>query len=172
MVCYCVGNIFFLEQNSCLVDNELMAYDPDNQYRCSIIRTKAMSADDLLPSYAKIIDSICPIEAEKFPECFNRELEKILPGLEEHTYNNHRTETVGKLFGMYYEKEQWVHCSQHTEKLLKDGDQPAFFKDICFKLQFPNGMDSSQNIEKKVRDGLRLRPCIYLIKFLQICTPI
>ena len=144
-------------------------YNPDNQYRYTIIRTRAMSnMDDLLPSYAKIINSICPIETTKFPEHFNRELEKILPGLEEKTYDNHRTE-MGKLFGIYYEKEQWIHCSSHTEKLLKDGDHPAFFKDICFKLQFPNGMDSVKNIKTRVNDGLSLRPCVYLIQFLKIC---
>ena len=31
-------------------------------------------------------------------------------------------------------------------RILEDSDHSAFFKDVCFKMQFPNGMDKSSTI--------------------------
>jgi hypothetical protein len=147
-----------------------MSYNPDNQYRCAIIRGKAKSViDDLLPVYAEILNTICPIETSKFPALFNQKLSKVIPMAEEKTLNNHRTEIVGKLFGMYYECEEKTFSSEHTNRLVEDEDQPAFFKDICFKIQFPNGMESTKTIKEKLSSNLKLRPCIYLVQFLKLC---
>ncbi len=40
-------------------------YNPDIQYRCTIIRGKSISRmDDYLPIYAEILNEICPISAK------------------------------------------------------------------------------------------------------------
>lgn len=145
-----------------------MSFNPDKQYRCTIIRGKAKNdLDNLLPAYAQILEKICPCSDTHFEQDFNRELKRILPVSTEKTLSNHRTEIVGKLFGMYYrDTDENIQVSQRTDKLLKDGDQPAFFKDICYKLQFPNGMDKPQKLLRDVTHNLRIRQCVYLIGLL------
>jgi hypothetical protein len=145
-----------------------MTFNPDNQYRCAIIRGRTKNEmDNLLPAYAQILGKICPCRRADFKEQFDGELKKILHKYDEKTLNNHRTETVGKLFGMYYVDEgEIVQISERTEKLLEDGDQPAFFKDMCYKLQFPSGMDKPQKLLRDVRHNLRIRQCVYVICLL------
>ena len=117
-------------------------YDHTRQYRCTIIRGKSQKEmDDLLPAYALVIDEICPCTHEDFEESFNNAFKRFLPESEriKKTLDNHRTEISGKLFGMYYFAEDgMVYESERTAKFLVDNDQPAFFKDICYKMQFPN----------------------------------
>lgn len=118
-------------------------YDCTRQYRCTIIRGKSQKEmDDLLPAYAKVIDEICPCDANEFEKMFNDAFMRFLPAEErvKKTLDNHRTEISGKLFGMYYfSKDGKVYEAERTQKYLEDNDQPAFFKDICYKMQFPNG---------------------------------
>lgn len=146
-----------------------MSYNPDNQYRCTIIRGKAKNAmDNLLPAYAHILEAICPCSQEEFPALFNRELKRILPAAIQKTLSNHRTEIAGKLFGMYYRDDSGiVYISQRTQKLLKDNDQPAFFKDICYKFQFPNGMDKITKIRKDIENGINIRQGAYILETLK-----
>lgn len=145
-----------------------MSYDPENQYRCTIIRGKTKNAmDDLLPAYAHILGGICPCSKEEFPSLFNRELGRILPAATAKTLSNHRTEIAGKLFGMYYHDDNGVvHVSQRTQKLVRDNDQPAFFKDMCYKFQFPNGMDKVTKITRDIKNGINIRQCAYLLEVL------
>lgn len=145
-----------------------MTYNPENQYRCTIIRGKAKNAmDDLLPAYASILDSICPCPENQFPLSFNRELARILPGFTPKTLNNHRTEIAGKLFGMYYTNDDnVVQTSQRTKKLLSDNDQPSFFKDLCYKFQFPNGMDKINKIRQDISNKISIRQCAYIMEAL------
>ncbi|MCD5414096.1 MAG: DUF3883 domain-containing protein, partial [Clostridiales bacterium] len=90
-----------------------------------------------------------------------------LPNASVKTLDNHRTEIVGKLFGMYYiVEEENVYTSERTLKLIEDNDQPAFFKDMCFKIQFPNGMDKSTTIIERVNNSIFVRPCSLILKIL------
>lgn len=147
-----------------------MSYNPDNQYRCHIIRGRAKNRmDNLLPAYAQILERVCPCSGADFKELFNKELQKILPVSTDKTLSNHRTEIVGKLFGMYYvDHDGYVDISQRTEKLLRDGDQPAFFKDMCNKMQFPNGMDKPQKLLRDVSHKLNIRQCAYILELLKL----
>lgn len=80
-------------------------YDHTKQYRCTIIRGKSQKEmDDMLPAYAKVINEICPCNAEEFEAKFNNSFQLYLPESErvKKTLDNHRTEISGKLFGMYY----------------------------------------------------------------------
>lgn len=147
-------------------------YDHTRQYRCTIIRGKSQDEmDDLLPAYAKVINEICPCAASDFEEQFNQTFMRYLPESDrtKKTLDNHRTEISGKLFGMYFFAEDgMVYESERTQKFLADNDQPAFFKDICYKMQFPNGSQKSNTIQERTRDGICIRPNAFLLKLLLI----
>ena len=148
-------------------------YQHDHQYRCTIIRGKSQKEiDDLLPAYALIISDICPCSKDTFDIQFNEKLKKYLPADKQmdKTLNNHRTEIAGKLFGMYYASSQdddaIVYPSERTLKYLEDNDQPAFFKDVCYKMQFPNGMSKPKNALEVIRSDVSIRQYCYLLKVL------
>lgn len=83
--------------------------------------------------------------------------------------DNHRTEIAGKLFGMYFfDQNNIVYSSERTLKFLKNEDQPDFFKDICLKFQFPNGMDSVNNILKKTSENISIRQFSFILELLII----
>lgn len=148
-------------------------YNHTRQYRCTIIRGKSQKEmDDLLPAYAKVIDEICPCEQSEFESKFNHSFQRFLPESEriKKTLDNHRTEISGKLFGMYFFADDgMVYESERTSKYLEDNDQPAFFKDICYKMQFPNGMQKvSTTVAKRVDDEICIRPFAFVLKLLLI----
>ena len=147
-------------------------YDHTKQYRCTIIRGKSQKEmDDLLPAYALVIDEICPCSVDEFDTQFNNAFQRFLPESEriKKTLDNHRTEISGKLFGMYYKSDDgMVYESQRTLKFLEDNDQPAFFKDVCYKMQFPNGMDKSQTVQARVAEEINIRPNSFVLKVLQL----
>ena len=151
-------------------------YNHNNQYRCIIIRGKSQrELDNLLPAYATVIDEICPCTKEDFEGKFNSEFARILRGkisdtvALKKTLDNHRTEIAGKLFGMYYLSDNGIYyASERTKKYLADNDQPAFFKDVCFKMQFPNGMNKIQTLQPYLDSGISLRQFPFIIKCLQI----
>lgn len=150
-------------------------YDHTKQYRCTIIRGKSQKEmDDLLPAYAKVIDEICPCKHDEFEHAFNDEFQRYLPESEriKKTLDNHRTEISGKLFGMYFFADDgMVYESERTQKFLEDNDQPAFFKDICFKMQFPNGTQKvATTVKQRVDDEICVRPNAFIIKLLQIAS--
>ena len=150
-----------------------MAYLSTNQYRCDIVRTRAKNyIEDILFSYAKIIHDLCPCSEEDFIDEFNARLSIYLKALgqpaNQKALNNHRTETAKTLFGMYYiDAQKVVYETERTQKFLKDNDQPAFFKDICYKLQFPNGMTINKSIEDRISNKIKSYPCRLVLAVLQ-----
>ena len=144
-------------------------YNHSNQYRCDIIRGKSKTEmDNLLPSYAKVIDDICPCQIDVFTIEFNKRLADYLSAEQRKTIDNHRTEIAGKLFGMYFiASDGYVYASDRTKKFLEDLDQPAFFKDICYKMQFPNGMQKLGTVKDRVRNNIKVRPNAFVLKVLQ-----
>lgn len=153
-----------------------MMYNPKKQLKCSIIRARAISdVDNLLPKYAMVIDAICPCSKEKFEEKFNEEFRMYAESKARDkanekaiikTLDNHRTEVSGSLFGMHYEVDGMVYASERTKKFLQDYDQPAFFKDWLFKMQFPNGMQKSHTYRKYMDEGIKCHPYAVLLKVL------
>lgn len=145
-------------------------YDADKQYRCTIIRGKSQrDIDDLLPAYALVVDQVCPCNFHDFAKEFNEKFQEYLPADERNTkkLSNHRTEICGKLFGMYYVAEDGiVYESERTLKYLEDNDQPAFFKDICFKAQFPNGSQKISTVIERINDKICVRPNAFVLKVL------
>jgi len=54
-------------------------FNPDIQYRCTIIRGKAQKElDNLLPAYANIVSEICPCTKDVFDQEFNDRLSEII----------------------------------------------------------------------------------------------
>lgn len=155
-------------------------YNHSNQFRCIIIRGKSQKElDNLLPAYASVIDEICPCEKNEFEKRFNAAFIPILHGKNtcaaalKKTLDNHRTEIAGKLFGMYYlSSDNIYYASERTKKFLSDNDQPAFFKDLCYKMQFPNGMNKIQTLQSYIDNNISLRPYPFIIKSLMLAENI
>lgn len=146
-------------------------YDHTKQYRCTIIRGKAQKdMDDLLPAYANVLNEICPCAETDFQRLFDRAFIRYLPSeTTQKTLDNHRTEISGKLFGMYFCADDGiVYASERTQKFFADSDAPAFFKDICYKMQFPNGTQKIQTVLDRIENGIKIRPNAFLLKVLQI----
>lgn len=147
-----------------------MGYNPDKQYRCTIIRGKTKNElDDLLPAYAKTIKEICPADEKTFREKFNAGIAPFLSSPTKKTLDNHRTEIAGKLFGMWKKGEDnLVYPTERTERLLDSGDNPQFFKSLIMKIQFPNGMDKLNTIKERIGAGIKIRPCAFVLKALML----
>lgn len=145
-----------------------MSFNPDLQYRCTIIRGKSISRmDDYLPIYAQILEEICPIPAKEFSATFDRKLTHYIKD-DGKTIKNHRTENVDKLLGMYFKKDEIIYTSERTNKFLNDNDQPAFFKSVCFKFQQPNGSQKIQTtIREKIANGINIKPYHFVLSLLK-----
>lgn len=150
-------------------------FNPDIQYRCTIIRGRAQEElDNLLPAYASIIAEICPCSKELFNKEFNERLSQIifndnfenLENSKKKTIRNHITEIAGKLFGLYYSDKSNIYESESNEKLLIDNDQPAFFKNLCLNFQFPNGTQKINTIEDRIKEGIKFKPFHFIISLL------
>lgn len=146
-------------------------YNPENQYRCTIIRGKAQTElDDLLPAYCQIISNICPTSIAEFKSLFDAKLSEIIHNYEEKTLANHRTEIAGKLFGLWFESNEIAYCSKKTDMYLETRDNPAFFKDLVIKLQFPNGMDKIQTTKDRIANKIKFRPTPFILASLKYAS--
>lgn len=154
-----------------------MSYNPENQYRCTIIRGKSQSnMEDLLPFYAQTVHKNCPCTKGEFDARCNRQVTKYFFGNEnfdeltdanKKTMRNHITEIMGKLLGLYYTTlDDMVYETEICSFLLSNYDFPAFFKNICLNIQFPNFADSFQNLKDKIRHKINIRPLCYIVAFL------
>lgn len=158
------------------MQNTVSTFNPDEHYRCTIIRGKTQTEmDNLLYLYASIIAEICPCSKSDFDNSFNEKLSQALykrsfKGLEDKnkkTIRNHITETAGALFGLYYyDVEGNYYESPSNAKLLEDNDQPAFFKNLCLNFQFPNGSQKIPTILERINDGICIKPFHFVIALL------
>ncbi len=143
-------------------------YNPNNRYRCTIIRGKAQNVvEDVIPAYAYVIMKSEGLGKNEFKVAFDAYLSKFLPSPVEKTLDNHRTEIAGKLFGMYYFIDNKLEVSDRTKLILENEDLPFFFKSIVWNFQFPNGMDSIQTIEDKINHRIKLRPFHFIVALLK-----
>jgi len=127
--------------------------------------------DNLLPLYAKIIDNVCPCNTDDFAVAFNSAFNaaRSIPQTKK-TLDNHRTEIAGQLFGMHYTSDEGtVYPSERTFKFLADSDTPSFFKDICYKMQFPNG-SQVKDLKSHIENGICLRQFPFLLKVMQLAN--
>lgn len=133
----------------------MIKYNPENQYRCTIIRGKSQSdMEDLLPCYANMVNVVCPCTKEEFDERCNQIIAKALFQTSEFeklgsnnqkTIRNHITEIAGTLLGLYYieydkaTSQKLVYESDACRMLRNKMDSTLFFKNLCLNFQFPNG---------------------------------
>lgn len=152
-------------------------FNPENQYRCTIIRGKAQNdLDNLLPSYSNFINENSPTDKENFNNRFNNYLSDIfyesnfdkLSSNHRKTVRNHITEIAGKLFGLYYIKDDIILESESCAKLVEDNDQPAFFKNLCLNFQFPNGTQKIQTIQERIENQINLKPFHFILATLKL----
>lgn len=152
-------------------------FNPDIQYRCTIIRGKAQKElDNLLPAYANIISEICPCNKNLFDQMFNDRLSEFfynqcfseISESHQKTIRNHVTEIAGKLFGLFFEKDNLVYESPSVTKLLNDNDQPAFFKNLCLNFQFPNGTQKIETILDRINNNICFKPFHFIISLLDL----
>lgn len=148
-----------------------MSFNPDIQYRCTIIRGKSISRmDDYLPIYAEILNEICPIPAKLFDVTFDKKLSHYIKD-DNKTIKNHRTENVDKLLGMFFEKEGIIYISDRTKIFIENNDQPAFFKSVCFRFQQPNGSQKIQTtVKEKIENGIHCKPYHFVLALLKTAT--
>ena len=144
-------------------------YNHTKQLRCDFIRGKSQKEmDDMLPLYAKAIESFCPCLCEQFAQEFDAEIARLLSVEKGKTLANHRTEIAGKLLGLFFEKDGVIYESNRNKKFLQDSDQPALFKDVCFKHQFPTGIQKIATVIAKINDGIKFRPYPFILSVLQL----
>lgn len=155
-------------------------YNPENQYRCTIIRGKSQSdMEDLLPLYANIVHKYCPCEEQMFKANARRQISKALfateayatlDGSNQKTVDNHLTEIAGTLLGLYYPKNDGentiIYESASCKYLIENQDFPTFFKNLCLNFQFPNGAKWIQFVQTDIENNLNIKPFCYIVSLL------
>jgi hypothetical protein len=127
----------------------------DNYFRCAfIVRGRGQDKiDELLPIWASIVSKHSTKTEWEFNKKVDAELVRIAGGVTEKTAANYRTETLGKILGLYYTSTDGkVFASKRAETLLTTGDQFQFFKDLVCKMQVPSGISKNAKhfIDKKI----------------------
>lgn len=161
-----------------------MSYNPENQYRCTIIRGKSQTEmEDLLPLYANIVHDSCPCREEQFRNYAYSQLSKALLGTSDFdslsnnkkkTIKNHYTEVQGVLLGLYYPEfdsetgETYIHESESCRFLVENQDFPTFFKNLCLNYQFPNGEKKTTAIQNEIELGIHIKPFCYVVNLLYL----
>lgn len=154
-------------------------YNPENQYRCTIIRGKSQSdMEDLLPLYANTVHKFCPCEEQAFKESSRKMISKALFNTDAYsqlsisnkkTVDNHLTEIAGTLLGLYYPEEATgtiIYESESCRYLVENNDYPTFFKNLCLNFQFPNGAKWIQFVKDDITKGLNIRPFCFVVSLL------
>lgn len=156
-------------------------YNPENQYRCTIIRGKSQTdMEDLLPLYANMVHKLCPCEEESFRNScfkilskalFNTDAYDMLSDSNQKTIKNHFTEIAGILLGLYYPITDdsgvtYIYESESCKYLVENNDYPTFFKNICLNYQFPNGAKKVNAVAEEISLKIRLKPFCYVVSLL------
>lgn len=161
-----------------------MKYNPENQYRCTIIRGKSQTEmEDLLPLYANIVHKYCPCNENAFRKSAFSDLSFALFHVKDYnllsdnnlkTVKNHYTEIMGVLLNLFYPvydeetREVIIHESESCRFLIEHSDYPMFFKNLCLNFQFPNGEKKATVIKEEIDLGIKLKPFSFVIQLLYI----
>lgn len=160
----------------------MATYNPDNQYRCTIIRGKSQTdMEDLLPSYVNMVSQICPCTKAEFDVRANHIMAKVLfktSAFEElgdnnrKTVRNHITEIAGTLLGLYYIEydntvsQKIVYETETCHLLNEKMDTTLFFKNLCLNFQFPNGEKKGDKLYEDFAHSICLKPFCFVISML------
>ena len=154
-----------------------MSYNPENQYRCTIIRGKSQTEmEDMLPFYAQMVHANCPCTKDEFQTRCCGNISQLLFGTDDFvhlpsnnkkTVRNHVTEIAGKLLGLYYEDiDGYVNETESCALINDTNDYPLFFKNLCANLQFPNGSQKINTIEERILNMIHIKPLCFVVALL------
>ena len=139
------------------------------QRRTVIIRGRGQTEmDTLLPIFANLVERNTPLPSSDFDHAMIKSIEAVFPGLTNKTHRNYLTEIIGQLFSMYYVENGLVEIAPLTLKLIEDGDQPAFFKVLISRLQFPNPSAKKNKYDEEVEDKLCIKPLVLVLELLKV----
>jgi len=139
------------------------------QRRTVIIRGRGQTEmDTLLPIFASMVERNTPADPDVFDSNMINSIKSIFPGQTNKTHRNYLTEIIGQLFSMFYVENGQVEMAPLALKLVEDGDQPAFFKVLVSKLQFPNPSAKKHKYDEEVTDGLGVRPLVLVLDPLRL----
>jgi len=124
--------------------------------------------DTLLPIFANLVERNTPQTPTLFDSSMIKSLEGIFPGQTNKTHRNYLTEIIGQLFSMFYLENGQIELAPLALKLIGDGDQPAFFKVLASRLQFPNPSAKKNKYDEEVADGLGIRPLVLVLELLLV----
>lgn len=157
-----------------------MKYNPEHQYRCTIIRGKSQTdMEDLLPLYANMVHRYCPCTEDAFRVSCYSILSKAffstgayneLSESNQKTIQNHLTEIAGTLLGLYYPVREGntvcIYESESCKYLVENNDYPTFFKNLCLNFQFPNGAKWEKFIQEDIEANIHIKPFCYVVDLL------
>ena len=139
------------------------------QRRTVIIRGRGQTEmDTLLPIFGSLVERNTPLPEPDFDDAMIKSIEAVFPGLTNKTHRNYLTEIIGQLFSMYYVENGLVEIAPLTLKLIEDGDQPAFFKVLVSRLQFPNPSAKKNKYDEEVEDNLCIKPLVLVLDLLKV----
>lgn len=122
--------------------------------------------DTLLLLASKMVQ-LGNLPKDEFKTAINTYLRELHGGnLTAKTIDNHRTEMTS-LFGLVKQRNDEVIIGNRTLLLVETQDVPRFFKSVCNRFQYPNGINKIQFIDDYVTAGIRFKPAQYLIKLLR-----
>jgi hypothetical protein len=124
--------------------------------------------DTLLPIFANLVERNTPLSPADFDLAMIKSISSIFPNQTNKTYRNYLTEIIGQLFSMYYLENNQIELAPLALKLIEDGDQPAFFKVIVSRLQFPNPSAKKHKYDSEVADGLGVKPLVLVLDLLKV----
>lgn len=123
--------------------------------------------EDTLLRLAEKLSELPPLPVAEFKKEMTTFLSAQLgQHLSDKAIANNITEPT-RLFGLVVYQENNVFVGDRTINLAKDQDVPSFFKSLCYRFQFPNGINKIQVIEELVAAGVRFKPAQYIIKLLR-----
>lgn len=145
-----------------------MSLHPE-QRRTVIIRGRGQSEmDTLLPIFANLVERNTPLSPEDFDKAMIAGIKNIFPSQTNKTHRNYLTEIIGQLFSMFYIDSGLVEISPLALKLISDGDQPAFFKVLVSRLQFPNPSAKIHKYDAEIADSLAVKPLVLALELFLV----
>ena len=140
----------------------------DKYFRCAfIVRGRGQDKiDELLPEWARIVSKHSSKTEKEFNKRVDQELVRLAGGVIGKTAANYRTETLGKILGLYYTTPDGkAIISKRATRLLNNNDQFQFFKDLVCKMQVPSGI--SKNAQKFIKKKISFMPASFILSCLQ-----
>ena len=140
------------------------------EYRFSFIRGRAgQELDSKLPLLIEVLEESLSGNDWKTAKAEASKKWRALHNCQQKTADNWITEIGATLLGLVtHHHDGSCSLSELAVKLQSDLDQPAFFKVLASRIQYPNPMNKRQNYERSRADGLHIRPLVLVLETLDL----